>query len=83
MTYFFMIALLCRVSCHALSELCQENQCPQGLVLEAAFNNLHDEVELNPLSRVLSNFFTVEITCIAAQHLCHGVPLCLFLSNRC
>lgn len=43
------------VSCHALSELCQENQCPQGLVLEAAFNNLHDEIELNPLSRVFHN----------------------------
>lgn len=40
------------VSCHALSELCQENQCPQGLVLEAPFNNLHDEIKLNPLSLV-------------------------------
>ncbi|KAK8403096.1 hypothetical protein O3P69_000955 [Scylla paramamosain] len=40
------------VSCHALSELCQENLCPQGLVLEAPFNNLHDEIRLNPLSQV-------------------------------
>ncbi|XP_045622932.1 lysophosphatidylserine lipase ABHD12 isoform X1 [Procambarus clarkii] len=40
------------VSCHAVSELCRENKCPRGLVLEAPFNNLHDEVLLNPLSRV-------------------------------
>ncbi|MPC51368.1 Monoacylglycerol lipase ABHD12 [Portunus trituberculatus] len=40
------------VSCHALSELCQANECPQGLVLEAPFNNLHDEIRLNPLSQV-------------------------------
>ncbi|KAG0724597.1 Monoacylglycerol lipase ABHD12 [Chionoecetes opilio] len=40
------------VACHALSELCQEGKCPQGLVLEAPFNNLHDEIKLNPLSRV-------------------------------
>lgn len=40
------------VSCHAVSELCMEKKCPQGLVLEAPFNNLQDEVRLNPLSQV-------------------------------
>lgn len=40
------------VSCHAVSELCRENNCPQGLILEAPFNNLHDEVVLNPLSQI-------------------------------
>ena len=48
------ICFLYRVLCHALSELCQEKQCPHGMVLEAPFNNLHDEIKLNPLSQVLS-----------------------------
>ncbi|KAG7174463.1 Lysophosphatidylserine lipase ABHD12-like 1 [Homarus americanus] len=40
------------VSCHAVLELCRRKRCPRGLILEAPFNNLHDEIQRNPLSQI-------------------------------
>ncbi|KAK3893423.1 hypothetical protein Pcinc_002762 [Petrolisthes cinctipes] len=40
------------VSCHAVADVCGQLRCPQALILEAPFNNIRDEVKLNPLSQL-------------------------------
>lgn len=53
-TMFAFYVMICpiRVSCHAVADMCEQLKCPQALILEAPFNNLKEEVKLNPLSQV-------------------------------
>ena len=44
--YFFSVAI------HALSEICKEDECPTGLILQAAFNTLYDEIHNHPMLKV-------------------------------
>lgn len=49
---FYVMICPIRVSCHAVADMCEQLKCPQALILEAPFNNMREEVKLNPLSQV-------------------------------
>lgn len=38
------------VACHSVSELCQEQKCPGGVILEAPFNSIPEEVRRHPMA---------------------------------
>ncbi|XP_068238665.1 lysophosphatidylserine lipase ABHD12-like isoform X2 [Palaemon carinicauda] len=40
------------VACHSVSELCQEQKCPGGVILEAPFNSITEEVRHHPMGMI-------------------------------
>lgn len=42
------------IGCRLVSELCQEGDLPKGLILEAPFNNMSEELMNHPMGRLLN-----------------------------